>query len=667
MAVKVAKYSGFCKGVKRAIDTAKLVGQEYNKVVTLGPIVHNQYVVDDLAKYGVGVLDSEADLQTMQNDTAVVLRSHGVAESTYRMLDEHHITYIDATCPFVKAVHQLASKAHSEQKHVIIVGDPKHPEVIGIVGWTDEKGYVVKNLDDVYNLPNLEGEIVVVAQTTQTGENWNAVVEALQDRYAQVKTYNTICKATSERQTATIELAKEVDLMLVVGSYSSSNTKKLAQVCEVEGTETYQIESCADIQRSWFHKGIKNIGITAGASTPDWVLKEVVHMVEEMQNQTEEMQVGEMKTLNEGDIVKGTVTKVEDNQVTVDVGYKYDGIIPIGELSSLHIETANDAVKVGDEIELEVLRINDDKDKLILSKKTVDGKRAWEVLQQKFDNKESLEVVVADVVKGGLVVDLGVRGFIPASHVERHFVEDFSDYKGRTLQVKIIEFDREANKVILSQKAVLDEKAEHEKKEVINRLKVGAVIEGTVQRLTDFGAFVDVGGIDGLIHVSELAWYRVDHPSDVVKEGDTVNVKILGVDSENERISLSLKAAQPSPWDEITAKTKVGDILQGTVKRLVSFGAFVELFPGVEGLVHISEISANHIGTPGDVLQTGQTVDVKVLDINTDEKRVSLSIRQTIEEEPAEEIEHIDMRKVGEQTTYTLGDMIGDKLKKLQQ
>ena len=660
MVVKIARHAGFCKGVKRAIDTAKLVGNQYEQVVTLGPIVHNQFVVDYLSEHGVGVIESERDLGTLAPETAVVLRSHGVSKEIYDMLEEKRMTYIDATCTFVKAVHKLASKAHHENKHVIIVGDPRHPEVIGILGWTDQKGYVVKDVDDVNDLPYLSGEIVVVAQTTQTGENWNQIIDALQKRFISVTTYNTICKATSERQCAAIDLSKNVDLMLVVGSSSSSNTKKLAQVCKAQGTETYQIESKADIKQEWFNQNIKNIGITAGASTPDWVLKEVVQMVEEMQGQA-----GQMKVLEKGDIVKGIVTKVEDNQVSVDVGYKFDGIIPIGELSSLHIETANDLVKVGDEFEVEVIRIQDDKDKLILSKKTVDSKKAWQTLQQQYEANETIEVVVADIVKGGLVVDLGVRGFIPASHVERHFVEDFSDYKGRTLKVKIIEFDPTNAKVILSQKKVLDDEIDTQKKQTLQQLKVGSVITGTVQRLTDFGAFVDVGGVDGLIHVSELAWYRVDRPSDIVNEGDVVKVKILGIDVDNERISLSLKSAQPSPWEAIDSKIKAGDVLEGTVKRLVSFGAFIELFPGVEGLVHISEISPNHIGTPSDVLETEQTVNVKVLEVNIDEKRISLSIRQTIEQEPEPEIS-ADIRKNNEPTTYTLGDMIGDKLKDLK-
>jgi len=659
--IKIAKHAGFCKGVKRAIDAAKHVGEEFGTAVTLGPIVHNQFVVNYLSNFGVGLIESENDLDKLSSDTTVVLRSHGVPKYVYDLIEQYNLKYIDATCPFVKAVHKLANKAYNEGKHIIIVGDPKHPEVIGIHGWTDKKGYVVKNPEDINNLPDLEGQIVVVAQTTQTNDNWENITNDLKNRYGEIIAYNTICKATSERQTAAIELAKEVDLMLVVGSSSSSNTKKLSQVCINEGVQTYQIESKKDINTSWFTKDIIHIGITAGASTPDWVLKEVVKMVEEMQKN-----VNEMKSIEKGDVLTGTVTLVEDKQVTVDVGYKFDGIIPIGELSSLHIESAKDLIKIGDVIRVEVLKVNDDKDKLILSKKSVDALLAWEELENKFNANETIDVVIADVVKGGLVVDIGVRGFIPASHVETHYVEDFADYKGRTLKVKIIEFDKENNKVILSHKVVIEEETENLKKQTINQFKIGSIIEGAVQRITDFGAFVDINGVDGLVHVSELAWHRVDRPSDIVKEGDKVKVKILSIDPNNERISLSLKSAQPSPWESIEAKINIGDIIEGTVKRLVSFGAFVEIIPGIEGLVHISEISPNHIATPNEVLSQNQSVNVKVLDISIKDKRVSLSIKQTVEVEQKTDSNVMEILKNNEQSTYTLGEMIGDKLKHLK-
>lgn len=344
-------------------------------------------------------------------------------------------------------------------------------------------------------------------------------------------------------------------------------------------------------------------------------------------------------SLKKGDTVKGTIVKIDDNQAYVSLGYKYDGVIPVRELSAIQLGNASEAVQVGQEVELKVVSIDDEKEKLVLSKRLIDGEKAWDGLQSRFESGEVFEVVVADVVKGGLVADVGVRGFIPASMVERHFVEDFSDYKGRTLRVKVKEIDRENNKVILSAKEVLDAEFEQNKQQVIAGLQVGAQLEGTVQRLTPFGAFVDIGGIDGLVHVSELSWQHVAHPKDVVSEGQAVTVKVLKVDPAAGKISLSLKAAQPGPWESAAGQFNVGDIVTGTVRRLVTFGAFVEIAPGVEGLVHISQIAHHHIATPFEVLKEGQEVQAKVLDFNPAEKRVSLSIKETEEapEQPAAE------------------------------
>ncbi|WP_424766092.1 30S ribosomal protein S1 [Paenibacillus sp. sgz302251] len=387
-------------------------------------------------------------------------------------------------------------------------------------------------------------------------------------------------------------------------------------------------------------------------------------------------------SLKKGDSVKGTIVKIEDNQAYVSLGYKYDGVIPIRELSPVQIENATDAVQIGQEVELKVVSINDDKESLVLSKRLVDGEKAWDVLEQRFESGEVFEVAVADVVKGGLVADVGVRGFIPASMVERHFVEDFSDYKGRTLRVKVKEIDRENNKVILSQKEVLDSEFEQNKQQVMASLEPGQELDGTVQRLTPFGAFVDIGGIDGLVHVSELSWEHVAHPKDVVTEGQSVRVKVLKVDPAAGKISLSIKAAQPGPWDTASNQFATGDIVTGTVRRLVPFGAFVEIAPGVEGLVHISQIAHRHIGTPNEVLKEGQEVQAKVLDFNPSEKRVSLSIKETEEapEQPtpsarpdraprAPKVEKIDNPNVSlsnESMSYSLAERFGDKLKNLK-
>lgn len=377
---------------------------------------------------------------------------------------------------------------------------------------------------------------------------------------------------------------------------------------------------------------------------------------------SEEMNQVEVKNFQDGDIVKGKVTKVEEKQVIVDIAdSKLDGIIPISELSSLHVEKAEDVVSEGDELELEVIKVEEEA--LILSKRKVDARAAWKDLKEKFESNEIFEAEIKDVVKGGLVVDLGVRGFVPASLVETYFVEDFSDYKGKTMKFKIVELDEEKNRLILSHRAVVEEEQEKQKQAILESLTPGEVVTGTVQRLTDFGAFVDIGGIDGLVHISQLSHEHVEKPSDVVEEGQEVQVKILSVDRENERISLSIKETLPGPWDNIGERAPKGAVLDGTVKRLVPYGAFVEVFPGVEGLVHISQISHKHIKTPQEVLKEGQEIKVKVLDVNEEGRRLSLSMKE-LEERDQEENTKYTMPE--ESKGFQLGEVIGDQLKNLK-
>ncbi|NHN28745.1 30S ribosomal protein S1 [Paenibacillus agricola] len=382
-------------------------------------------------------------------------------------------------------------------------------------------------------------------------------------------------------------------------------------------------------------KDVANVEQNAPVENDQTEAVSEVQPQEEVQEEiSQEESMANVSVLKKGDTVTGKVIKVDDDQAFVDVGYKYDGVIQLRELSSVQLGTAGESVEIGQEVTLKVLTIDDNKEKLVLSKRVVDNEKAWEQLQSDMENKTILEAKVAEVVKGGLVVDVGLRGFVPASMVERNFVEDFSDYKGRTLKLRVKEMDREKNKVILSQKDVLDEEFEVKKKEIISGLTIGQELSGTVQRLTQFGAFVDIGGIDGLVHISEMAWHHVETPSEVVKEGDLVNVQILKLDPANERISLSIKATQPGPWQQVTSNFNIGDIITGTVKRLAQFGAFVEVAPGVEGLVHISQIAHRHVATPSEVLQEGQEIQVKILDLNLDDKRISLSIKET-EEAPA--------------------------------
>ena len=377
----------------------------------------------------------------------------------------------------------------------------------------------------------------------------------------------------------------------------------------------------------------------------------------------EDMNQVEVNNLEVGNKVTGTVTKVEEKQVLVSIeGSKLDGIIPISELSSLHVEKATDVVSEGQELQLKVTKVEEEL--LVLSKKAVDADLAWEDLQKKFESKEVFEAEIKDVVKGGLVVDLGVRGFVPASLVENYFVDDFSDYKGKTLTFKVVELEKEKNRVILSHRAVVEEEMQNKKHQLLDTIETGQVLEGTVQRITDFGAFVDIGGVDGLVHISQLSYEHVGKPSDVVTEGQKVNVKVLSVDRDNERISLSIKETLPGPWSQVSEKLSAGSVTEGVVKRLVSFGAFVEVLPGAEGLVHISQISNKHIGTPHEVLTEGDKVQVKVLDVNEADQRISLSIREL--EEPEQEEDYSQYNQSEDTGGFQLGEMIGDKLSKLK-
>ncbi|MEG7873429.1 30S ribosomal protein S1 [Bacillus cereus group sp. Sample62] len=381
-------------------------------------------------------------------------------------------------------------------------------------------------------------------------------------------------------------------------------------------------------------------------------------MVEKMNEE-----VMNSKELQVGDVVTGSVTKVEEKQVLVNVGYKTDGVIPISELANVHIEKASDVVELDQILELKIIKLEEDD--LVLSKRAVDAEKAWVELQEKFTSGHVFDVTVKDIVNGGLVVDLGVRGFIPASLVEVHYVEDFTDYKGKTLAVKIVELDREKNRVILSHKAVVELELDSKKKEAISSLKEGDVVEGTVQRLTDFGAFVNVGGVDGLVHISQISHERVEQPAEVLEQGQKVKVKVLSVDADTQRISLSIKVAQPGPWENVAGEIKAGDIREGVVKRLVTFGAFVEILPGVEGLVHVSQIANRHVKNPNEVLEMGQEVKVKVLEVHVAEKRISLSIKETLEENNVIE-DYSQYEPNADSATFQLSDIIGEQLKKLK-
>jgi len=627
--VRVSKFAGFCPGVKRAAEMAlKGAADTGGSIATYGPLVHNRDMLDYLAQRGIGVVE---DIKAAHQDT-IVVRAHGITPAEMEALESAGKKIIDATCPFVSRIHKIASSL--EDRYLFIVGDPHHPEVKGIAGWAR---YGCAVVPDEQTAQTVEAElpVAVVVQTTFAVDRFQRILEILKQRFADILVFDTICPATLERQREVAEISRQSDLMLVIGGKSSANTRKLVEICLQSGVETHHIQSAADINPGWFHSK-KAVGIAAGASTPEWIIREVVEMVMETNNEgIEEVKEDtnanaileqDSKPLAVGDIVVGKVVQVNPDEVLVDVGHKMEGLIRKEELSFRTVEHCEELVNVGDELEAEVIRLTDDL--LELSVRKVTQAKAWNMVKEAFENQTPVTGKVVEVVKGGLIVDLGLRGFMPASLVDLRFVEDLSQFVGQEVTVMVIELERRRNKVIVSRKAYLMREAEEKKARTLANLKEGTVVPGIVRRLTNFGAFVDIGGIDGLIHISELAHYRVEHPSEVLQENQEIEVYVLKVDKEAERVSLSLKQTLPDPWSEVASKFKPGAIVEGKVVRLADFGAFVELIPGVDGLVHVSQISDEHVEKPEDVLSVGQAVKVKILDMDIEAKRISLSMRE---------------------------------------
>ncbi|MGI6364410.1 MAG: bifunctional 4-hydroxy-3-methylbut-2-enyl diphosphate reductase/30S ribosomal protein S1 [Bacillota bacterium] len=624
MDVIVAKYAGFCPGVKRAAEIA-LGEAKRNSVATYGPLVHNTEMIRALEEQGVGVAENLADI----GQDTIVIRSHGVGAIELEELKATGKQVVDATCPHVGRIHRIAAET---DRFLIIVGDPRHPEVKGIAGWAKSGHAIVPDARAAREV-SADLPVAVVAQTTFQEDEYAAILEILKEKFPDLQVHETICPATRQRQQEVAELSRKVDMMLVIGGKHSANTQKLVKICLQSGVVTHHIQTKSDVDSRWF-RGVNTVGIAAGASTPEWIIREVVEMVmdtnnegiEEVKEDTNAILEQQSKPLAVGDIVVGTVVQVNPDEVLVDVGYKMEGLVRKDELSFRKVENCAELVSVGDELEAEVTRLTDDLLELS-ARKAAQGK-AWKVVKEAFENQTPVTGKVVEVVKGGLIVDLGLRGFMPASLVDLRFVEDLSQFVGQEVTVLVIELEKRRNKVIVSRKAYLMQEAEAKKAETLANLEEGTTVKGIVRRLTNFGAFVDIGGIDGLVHISELAHHRVEHPSEVLTENQEIEVFVLKVDKDAERVSLSLKHILPDPWTEISSKFKAGDVVEGKVVRLADFGAFVELIPGVDGLVHVSQISEEHVEKPEDVLSVGQEIKVKILDIDTQAKRVSLSMRE---------------------------------------
>ena len=649
MKIEVAAHAGFCFGVRRSVSAVDELLKSGKCITTLGPVIHNPAVIEGMKARGVVVAEEKEEVE---GDT-VVIRAHGAPKSVHDYFLKKGMEVVDTTCPFVERIHRRVREASAQGIPVLIVGEKEHAEVVGIRGWVEGSDcFIVYSAGEIDALPPMQ-RACIVAQTTTPQALYDGLCAHLRERIPECEVFGSICKATVLHQSEARELAARVDVMLVVGGRNSSNTRKLFALCSEICKRTYFIEKAEQVAGIPV-TGNEIIGITAGASTPDEIIKEVVTRMSELDKtitpqtdapveaqdsaQDSEFAAEFEKTLvsiRPGQTVTGTIVQVTDNEVCVNIGYKSDGLIPVAEL--INQENHREAYKVGDEIEVEVVKVNDGEGNVLLSQKNIVSRKNWDALVAKYENNEYVEGVGKDVVKGGLIVDVdGVRTFVPASQLSERYVEKIDQFVGKPMKLKIIEVDKQKRRLVASRKAVLAEESAAAKAAAWEKLEVGTIVHGIVRRLTDFGAFVDIGGVDGLIHITDLSWGRVKHPSDVVKPGDEVDVLVLALDRERERISLGLKQTKPKPWETAQVNYPVGSICEGKVVRIVTFGAFVELEPGLDGLVHISQIAPTRINKVEDVLHVGDMVRVRILDVNPEAKRISLSIRDAAEPAEAE-------------------------------
>ena len=640
MSVRVAKSAGFCFGVSRAVELVEKAAQEGRKVATLGPIIHNRHVVDKFEKMGVRVIETPEE--ALPGET-VIIRSHGISRAVYERLEAQKVEIIDATCPFVKRIHTIVSRASEEGRLPIIIGTPTHPEVEGIAGWCGD----CRVFQDVSELENwVKSEkissdlaICMVSQTTSTESLWKLCGEFAKKQFTNLKIFDTICRATEYRQSEAAELSGVCQAMVVVGDPKSSNTGRLAMICREHCDKVFLVDNAAELKAEDF-SGVTDVGITAGASTPAWIIKEVNKTMSEITNaeavQEEnfaELLEQSIKTLNTGDKVVGTVTGIGNTEVQVDLGTKHAGYIPYDEVSNDPSVKPEDILKVGDEIEVFVVRVNDQEGTVQLSKKKLDGLKVWDDMAAWVEDKTTVEGTITEENKGGLVANVkGIRVFIPASQSGIAKGGDMAGMVGKTVQMKITEVNRARRRVIGSIRAVSSEARKAAQEKIWSEIEVGKKYHGVVKSLTSYGAFVDIGGVDGMVHVSELSWNRIKTPADVVKVGDEIDVYVISFDPEKHKISLGYKTAEMNPWNQFMTNYAVGDVVDAKIVKLMTFGAFAEILPGVDGLIHISQIADRRIGKPEDVLSEGQDVKVKITDVDAENKRISLSIRALLED-----------------------------------
>ena len=643
MRLELARSAGFCYGVRRAVQMAEMAAEEGRPCVMLGPIIHNRDVIAYLESIGVGLVDTPEEVPP---GTAVLIRSHGEGRPVHEALARLGRPVIDATCPNVSRIHQIVSRAEEGGRQVLIIGTRTHPEVAAIAGWC-RRPVVLEGVAELSNWLETAPErrdipLTMVSQTTSTRFIWDSCVEKAKKECTNLKIFDTICNATCKRQSEAQALAARSDAMVVIGGRESSNTKRLAELCGALCPMVVWIERAAELEPSNLCRKA-SIGITAGASTPEWIIKEVYDKMSdeniEIEESFAEMLEKSIKTLNTGEKVTGVVTGITPTEIYVDLGTKHAGYIPVSELTDDPTAKVEDLVKIGDEIETYVMRVNDQEGVVTLSKKRLDTVKSWDDIEQAREEHTTVEGVVTEENKGGVVVSIkGVRVFVPASQTGLPRETPMSQLLKQHVRLRITEVNRARRRVVGSIRAVGAEERAAKAAEVWANIEENKRYTGTVKSLTSYGAFVDIGGVDGMVHISELSWSRIKHPSEVVSVGDTVEVYVISFDKEKKKISLGMKDRSQNPWEVFTGKYQPGDVANVRVVKLMTFGAFAEVVPGVDGLIHISQIADHRIDKPGDVLSEGQMVDVKIIDIDYDNKKVSLSIRALLEggDEPAE-------------------------------
>ena len=649
--VLLAESAGFCYGVKRAVELARKTAEETGGCWMLGDLIHNTHVVEDLTARGIRKTEDPGSLGA--GDT-VVIRSHGEVKSVLDGLEARGVRCVNATCPNVCRIQKLVAQAEQEGRQPIIIGEPHHPEVVGVASWCRSAlvfdGPEAVNMWLEEDISHRQIPVTVVAQTTCIRKLFESSWEILKKECTNAKIFDTICNATHKRQTEAADIAGKVDVMVVVGDRKSANTKHLTEICQKGCRRVIQIESADELSREVF-QGCKAAGLTAGASTPAGIIKEVyasmseeIKAAEGMDESFEELLNQSFKTLNTGEKVTGIVTAITPTEVQVDVGAKQAAYIKLSELTDDPTAKAEDIVHVGDEIETYIVRVNDVEGYAELSKKRLDAVKVWENIEQAVEDKAVLEGTVTEENKGGIVVSVkGVRVFVPASQSGQPRGADLSSMIKQKVQLRITEVNRARRRVVGSIRSVADEARKAAQEAVWSSIEVGKHYTGTVKSMTSYGVFVDIGGVDGMVHISELSWSRIKTPSEVCKVGDTLDVYVISFDPEKHKISLGVKDRTLNPWDVFMNKYSVGDVASVRIVKLMTFGAFAEVVPGVDGLIHISQIADRRIDKPEDVLSEGQIVDAKITAVDEEKKKISLSIRALLtpaaEAEAAEDAE----------------------------